>query len=95
LGRQWADWSKHPETNLPSDLRFYVERVTGIEPALSAWEADVRWRELPSIRPGQKADCRDASGLDWGRVPQTRPNGARNLPGNARPREGRWGRFGG
>ena len=24
-----------------SDLGFHVERVTGIEPALSAWEADV------------------------------------------------------
>ena len=26
---------------VPLSLRFVVERVTGIEPALSAWEADV------------------------------------------------------
>ena len=30
--------NRHKDT---SDLDIYLERVTGIEPALSAWEADV------------------------------------------------------
>jgi hypothetical protein len=31
-----------PPTETASDLRKDLERVTGIEPALSAWEADER-----------------------------------------------------
>jgi hypothetical protein len=36
---------------MASDLGFLVERVTGIEPALSAWEADVLPLNYTRARP--------------------------------------------
>ena len=34
------EWEREPGRTYPLTLRFVVERVTGIEPALSAWELD-------------------------------------------------------
>jgi hypothetical protein len=38
--------------DIVSDLGFHVERVTGIEPALSAWEADVLPLNYTRTAPG-------------------------------------------
>ncbi len=38
---------------MASDLAFYLERVTGIEPALSAWEAEV----LPLDHTRERSLC--------------------------------------
>ena len=47
-----SSWPSDDRHNDASDLHTYLERVTGIEPALSAWEADVLPLNYTRAAPG-------------------------------------------
>jgi hypothetical protein len=61
-GRQSDCNQANSESNIINKVGIFVERVTGIEPALSAWEADVlplnytrvhvQWLFGPAEEPG-------------------------------------------
>ena len=67
-GDRFANGGRLERRNQASDLRFRVERVTGIEPALSAWEADVLPLNYTRVRPTRSEHGRRAMRLLYRRA---------------------------
>jgi hypothetical protein len=59
--------AEHPKSDLGRGLWRLVERVTGIEPALSAWEADVLPLNYTRERH-HSTQCRRCLHGPWSRV---------------------------
>ena len=75
-------------SGMPADLAFRLERVTGIEPALSAWESD-RSGSLTGLTWAPDAPLQIFNGGRYRRSEDGRFKGSRGTL-SARRARGRW-----